>query len=114
VVDSDGQRLCYHCRRPLAADHSADDFWCSPCRSTYRRTYDPHSDPAFLSELLLCLSERPGEVVEPLKLLGLSEDDRGYLKSCIRRLRNDGAVICAEPRKAGYRFVGFVTPTHAE
>jgi len=114
-VDADGRRRCYHCRCVRASDHEDHTGeWCTPCWNAHRRSYDPHDDPAFLSELLLCLSERPGQSVEPLKLLGLSEQHRGYVKSGIRRLRHDGAVISAVPREAGYRFLGFVQKGHTE
>lgn len=108
----DGRRRCYRCHCILASDQ--ERFWCSPCWGKHRRYYDPHDDPAFLSELLLCLSERPGELVEPVKLLGISEEHRVYVKSCIRRLRHDGAVISCVPREAGYRFIGFVQKGHTE
>ena len=114
-MDADGRRRCYHCHCVRASDHEDHTGeWCTPCWNAYRRGYDPHDDPAFLSELLLCLSERPGQLIEPLKLLGLSEQHRGYVKSGIRRLRHDGAVISAVPREAGYRFLGFVQKGHTE
>ena len=103
-----------HCRRcgaRLASDHQDDD-WCSPCLLS-RRSYDPRSDPAFLTDLLLVLTTATGPV-EPLKALGIGYEHRQLVRDGIRTLRRRGHVIRATERTAGYVYVGYVPRGHLE
>lgn len=97
-------RRCRRCGALLASDH--DDAYCSPCMGR-NRGYDPTADPAFVGRLLLLLYSRRGQVVEPLKELGIAYEYRSQVKDGIRTLRRRGFQITACERSPGYVFVGF-------
>jgi hypothetical protein len=101
---------CRRCGCRLASDHSEEE-WCSPCLRS-RRDYEPREDPAFRNLVLLCLSERPGETIDPLRAMGLHDDHRGAVKDAVRALRRQGHVIVATERVAGYKWLGHTPIGH--
>ena len=105
-------KFCRRCGARLASDHLGDE-WCSPCLRA-RRDYDPKEDPAFLSALLFVLCESQGQVVEPLKVLGLGAEHRLTVKAGVRALRCRGHVIRGTARATGYVYVGYVPKGHIE
>lgn len=120
-------KVCRQCGCRLARDHQEDEL-CSPCERSLVREYDPprreddfpeirfdydpRRDPFFHDALLACLSERPGETVEPLKALGLEHCYRRYVHSGVRALRKRGFDIRGSARVCGFKYMGFVETGH--
>lgn len=103
-AEQDGsERRCLFCRCVLGSDQEPGCCVCTPCQRA-RRDYDPAHDPVFdriLEELFLL---RPGEVIDPLRLLAVPRRFKRSVMSSVRRLRRRGMCIVGFPHRGGYLF----------